>query len=61
MLSTCEICHRRDYCDNCALYDECYWINAVPPQERRRISCGSYECKHYDECRKIKAIDRRLR
>ena len=32
MLSTCEICHRRDYCDNCALYDECYWINAIPPQ-----------------------------
>ena len=32
MLSTCEICRRRDYCDNCALADDCYWIKAIPPR-----------------------------
>lgn len=61
MLSTCEICHRRDYCDNFALTDECYWINAIPPQGGRRISCQSFTCRHYDECRKTKAADRKVR
>ena len=59
MLSTCDRCKRRDFCDNCALQADCYWIKTIPPGGRR-LSCESYQCKHYDECRKIKAADRRL-
>ena len=55
MLSTCEICRRRDYCDNCAMAEDCYWIKAIPPEGGRQISCESFECKHYGECRKTKA------
>lgn len=47
MLSTCEICRRRDYCDNCAMAEDCYWIKAIPPEGGRQISCESFECKHY--------------
>lgn len=32
MLSTCEICRRRDYCDNCAMAEDCYWLKAIPPE-----------------------------
>lgn len=60
MLKTCEICHRRDYCDNCALQDSCYWMRVVPT-EGRRLSCESYQCKHYDECKKQKAENRIVR
>lgn len=61
MLKTCEICHRRDYCDHCALQDSCYWIKVVPSQGGRRLSCESFECAHYDEYRKIKAKNRIVR
>lgn len=44
MLSTCEICRRRDYCDNCAMAEDCYWLKAIPPEGVRRISCESFEC-----------------
>lgn len=30
MLKTCDICHRRDYCDSCALAEDCYWIKVAP-------------------------------
>lgn len=58
MLSTCKICRRRNYCDNCAMAEDCYWIKAIPPDGGRRLSCESFECKHYGECRKTKAVDR---
>lgn len=32
MLSTCDRCKRRDFCDSCALQDDCYWIKAIPPE-----------------------------
>lgn len=32
MLSTCGICHKRDYCDNCVLKDDCYWLKTCPPR-----------------------------
>ena len=32
MLSTCEICRRREYCDNCAMAEDCYWLRAIPPE-----------------------------
>lgn len=60
MLSTCEICRRREYCDSCAMAEDCYWLRAIPPEGGRHLSCESYQCKYYDECRKTKAKDRRL-
>ena len=32
MLSTCDRCKRRDFCENCALQADCYWIKAIPPE-----------------------------
>lgn len=55
MLSTCEICRRRGYCDNCAMAEDCYWIKAIPPEGGRRknglvlvapeYTCGSWVCE----------------
>ena len=32
MLSTCEICRRREYCDSCAMAEDCYWLRAIPTE-----------------------------
>ena len=32
MLSTCDRCKRRDFCENCALQADCYWIKTIPPE-----------------------------
>ena len=32
MLSTCKICRRREYCDSCAMAEDCYWLKAIPPE-----------------------------
>lgn len=32
MLTTCDKCRRRDYCDNCADKDSCYWMRVIPPE-----------------------------
>lgn len=60
MLKTCDICRRREYCDSCALAEDCYWLRAVPCEGGRRLACESHQCKYYDTCRKAKMTDRKL-
>ena len=60
MLTTCSRCRRRDYCENCTKQEDCYWLKVIPPEEGRRLSCESFKCRHYEDCRKVKAEDRKL-
>lgn len=60
MLTTCSRCRRRDYCENCTKQEDCYWLKAIPPEGGRRLSCESFECRYYEDCRKVKAEDRKL-
>ena len=58
-LSTCNSCHRRDYCGNCKHKDDCWWLRVAPPDDVNRcFSCGAFECAHYDDCRKQRPKDR---
>lgn len=58
MLTTCDKCRRRDYCDNCADKDSCYWMRVIPPEGGRRLSCESFRCAHYKACKKLKPDQR---
>ena len=59
-MSTCDKCHRHDYCDSCALAEDCYWLKAFPSNGGRRLACESQRYKYYDICRKAKMTDRKL-
>lgn len=59
MLKTCDQCRLRDYCEHCADQETCYW-RKLDPGNKQTLSCESYRCKHYDECRKQRPEHRRL-
>lgn len=62
MLSTCDICQKRDYCDNCLKKEDCYWLKACPPEGgSRRLSCEAFECAQYETCKKVKPEHRQLK
>jgi len=57
MLTTCKNCRKVDYCRNCKNQKKCYWVKNGHCSHDA-LSCASFECKHYEECKKIKPADR---
>lgn len=61
-LSTCNRCRIRDYCSACKRKNDCAWLAACPPSDvSKRLSCESFKCAHYEDCRNTKVKDRRLK